>query len=201
MGKVKWYKRDPNAALTGMMALTLEERGAYNTVLDLIYTHDGSLDDDERFICGWLRCDVRVWKRIRQRLLDLEKLYLVGGKLRNARADTEVDAAQHRINRSAQAGLASAAKREADRKIINGLASTSVQRMPQPSTSTKKERIFLPSMDAARVRDSPANGAPQPTSEQAEAPQGLQDGGRRPPHVVSRAELEARFEERRKGKG
>ena len=42
MGVVKWYKRDPNAALTGMASLTLEERGAYNTILDLIYAHDGA---------------------------------------------------------------------------------------------------------------------------------------------------------------
>lgn len=115
MGKVKWYKRDPNAALTGMMALSLEERGAYNTLLDLIYTHDGELGDDARFICGWLRCDIRVWKRIRQRLLDLGKIYLVGGKLRNSRADDEVDAAQHRISNSARAGRASAARRAAVR--------------------------------------------------------------------------------------
>jgi len=38
--QTRWYKRDPNAALEGMAVLTLEERGAYNTVLDLIYTHD-----------------------------------------------------------------------------------------------------------------------------------------------------------------
>ena len=46
MGHLKWYKRDPRAALTGMMQLTLEERGAYNTILDLIYVHDG--DDEVR---------------------------------------------------------------------------------------------------------------------------------------------------------
>ena len=47
--QTRWYKRDPNAALEGMAVLTLEERGAYNTVLDLIYTHDGSVDDDDRY--------------------------------------------------------------------------------------------------------------------------------------------------------
>ena len=38
MGTLKWYKRDPDAALSGMFELTLEERGAYNTILDLIYS-------------------------------------------------------------------------------------------------------------------------------------------------------------------
>ena len=32
MGVLRWYKRDPRAALSGMMELTLEERGAYNTI-------------------------------------------------------------------------------------------------------------------------------------------------------------------------
>ena len=31
MGNIRWYKRDPDAALNGMAVLTLEERGAYNT--------------------------------------------------------------------------------------------------------------------------------------------------------------------------
>ena len=35
MGELKWYKRDPRAALVGMSCLTLEERGAHNTILDL----------------------------------------------------------------------------------------------------------------------------------------------------------------------
>jgi len=97
MGRIRWYKRDPDAALAGMMILTLEERGAYNTILDLIYSHGGELCDDQRFIAGWLRCDVRVWKRIRARLIDLKKLYLQDGVLRNSRADAEVDEALSRV--------------------------------------------------------------------------------------------------------
>ena len=99
MGVIKWYKRDPNAALTGMASLTLEERGAYNTVLDLIYAHGGAIDDDSKFIAGWLRVDVRVWRRIRRRLIEGGKLYANGPTLRNARADREVDAGQHRLHK------------------------------------------------------------------------------------------------------
>ena len=42
MGTLKWYKRDPRAALAGMMKLTLEECGAYNKILDLIYLRGGN---------------------------------------------------------------------------------------------------------------------------------------------------------------
>lgn len=139
MGRIRWHKRDHNAALTGMANLTLEEKGAYNTVLDLIYTHDGAVDDDARFICGWLRCDVRVWKRIRARLLELGKLYEVGGKLRNERCDLEVDRANSRLNCSIQAGLASAASRGFEINKNKYLGPSAVKRVFELPTPRKKE--------------------------------------------------------------
>jgi uncharacterized protein YdaU (DUF1376 family) len=122
MGIIKWYKRDPNAALTGMASLTLEERGAYNTVLDLIYAHGGAVDDDYKFIAGWLRVDVRVWRRIRQRLIDDGKLYVNGPGLRNARADREIDAAQHRYLSAAEAARSKHAKSKVETNLLKNLA-------------------------------------------------------------------------------
>jgi hypothetical protein len=90
MGRLRWYKRDPRAALAGMRGLTLEERGAYNTILDLIYVHDGALEDDPRAICHELHCNGQRWKRLKARLLDLGKIYVHAGCLRNERADDEV---------------------------------------------------------------------------------------------------------------
>jgi uncharacterized protein YdaU (DUF1376 family) len=111
MGQIKWYKRDPSAALNGMMELDLQERGAYNTVLDLIYSRDGNLPDDDRFIAGWLRVDVRVWKRIKSTLIERGKLFVQEGLLRNERADVEVLAALSRVASASDAGLASARSR------------------------------------------------------------------------------------------
>lgn len=108
MGLIKWHKRDHSAALNGMMELTLEERGAYTTVLDLIYSKDGKLIDDDRFIAGWLRVDVRVWKRIKRSLISRNKLFVEDGIIRNTRADAEVLAALSRVGSAREAGLASA---------------------------------------------------------------------------------------------
>lgn len=117
MGVLKWYKRDPRAALHGMMVLTLEERGAYNTVLDLIYINDGALKDDAAYICNWLKCDPRTWKRIRTRLIDTGKLYFYAGQLRNERADSESVQALRRVQVAAEA----AEKRWADYNEIKKL--------------------------------------------------------------------------------
>ena len=103
MGSLKWYKRDPNAALTGMMELTPAERGLYNTILDLIYAHDGEMIDDETKILPWMNCDLRIWRRVRARLLSLGKLYVRDGCLRNERADDEVRDAKSRYLKSVQA--------------------------------------------------------------------------------------------------
>ena len=141
MGTLKWYQRDPRAALTGMMGLSLEERGAYNTVLDLIYCHDGAVDDDARFIAGWLNVDVRIWKRLRERLLSSGKLYLYRGQLRNERADIEIDRALHRVASASHAGLTSAINRGYGSRKINGMQPTSVERTLEQPTTTKKESL------------------------------------------------------------
>src|SRR6266851_1212677 len=88
--KAPWYKRYTDAALTGMMVLTLEERGAYNTVLDLIYNEGGRYQDDDGLICGWLRCNRRTWHRIKSRLLERGKLYVEDGHIYNGRASDEM---------------------------------------------------------------------------------------------------------------
>lgn len=180
MGQIKWYKRDPDAALNGMMELTLEQRGAYNTVLDLIYTRDGNLTDDDRFIAGWLRVDVRVWKRIKQHLIDVGKLYISDGLLRNSRADVEVLSALHRVGSARDAGKASGRARsyksEYQSPQNNHLARTDVptecERTFELTTTTTTKRVDAsasPLADAIEIEpvevepDLPPPPPPPPT--------------------------------------
>jgi uncharacterized protein YdaU (DUF1376 family) len=133
---MRWYKRDPDAALNGMAVLTLEERGAYNTVLDLIYSHDGNLHDDERTLARWIGCDIRVWRRVRRRLLDLGKLYVHGGNLHNGRADEELYAALQRLSGAATSAVL---LREVRRKSKKTLEET------MRKSSTPTTRIYTTS--------------------------------------------------------
>ena len=131
MGTLKWYKRDPRAALIGMMGLTLEERGAYNTILDLIYIHDGAVVDNADYLCHALNCNLRTWKRIRARLVDTGKLYPHSGCLRNERADIEVPKAQSLV----VSATLSINKRWATYNDIKRLRDTNVI---QPTTRKKE---------------------------------------------------------------
>jgi uncharacterized protein YdaU (DUF1376 family) len=172
MGKLHWYKRDPVAALEGMSNLSLEERGAYDTVLDLIYARDGQVDDDDRFIAGWCRCDVRVWKRIRATLIRLGKLYAIDGTLRNSRADVEVDRGLHMVASASDAGTASARKRSVAASNNNKIAPTVVEQTSQLSTTTtttteenKKEESSLRSAYSVS-RETISDGWPKDFREQ-----------------------------------
>lgn len=63
-----YHRRWHGDAIGGYRKLSLELRGAYTTLLDEMYDHGGPIE--ERFVCAWLDCDIRVWKRIRVALID-----------------------------------------------------------------------------------------------------------------------------------
>ena len=76
-----WYKRDPDAALAGMAELTFEERGAYNSILDLLYSRDGDVPDDDVRVSRMIACHWRTWAALKARLIELGKLRIEGGKI------------------------------------------------------------------------------------------------------------------------
>lgn len=86
---MRWYKRDPDAALTGMRGLSHDEKSAYNTILDLLYSRDGDLPDDERLLCSHLECRPQWWRRVRALLLEKGKIRIeTPGKLTANRVET-----------------------------------------------------------------------------------------------------------------
>jgi uncharacterized protein YdaU (DUF1376 family) len=72
---MKWYKHDPNAALAGMFGLSVEERGAYYTLIDLLYARDGGGVTDE-LVCGALACHGRTWNALKKRLIGKGKIWV-----------------------------------------------------------------------------------------------------------------------------
>jgi len=148
MGKLKWYKRDPDAAISGMMNLTLEERGAYNTVLDLIYSHDGKVRDNDRFLSGVMCCDPRVWRRIRARLIEMGKLTLEDGHILNPRATREVGRALHRVAVATELGARKGHRSAPTASVSNDLFEADEPKTARTTTTTtrkedkKDSRVF-----------------------------------------------------------
>lgn len=86
-----WYRRFPDNFIAGTVGLTLEEKGAYSLVLDLMYVRGGPVPDEPRYIAGVCNCSVRKWNAIRQKLIESGKLRVVDGCLTNERAENEIE--------------------------------------------------------------------------------------------------------------
>jgi uncharacterized protein YdaU (DUF1376 family) len=85
---MKFYKRDPDAALAGMAELTLEECGAYNKIIDLLYSRDGLLPDDDTLLRRLLGCHGNQLRVVKASLLRKGKVWVEDGLLKANRVDS-----------------------------------------------------------------------------------------------------------------
>lgn len=125
-----WYRRYPDNFLTGMARLTLEEKGAYNVVVDLIYARGGPIADEPRWIAGLCNCSVRRWTTIRARLIELGKLVAADGSLWNERAIAELGSAvkeAEKLSENGAKGGNKSAEMRAAAKENNGLSQAPVK--------------------------------------------------------------------------
>lgn len=90
---MKFYKRDPDRALAGMVDLSLRERGAYNTILDLLYSRDGCLRDDDDAIRRAMGCHGNEWRAVKAKLIAKGKIWAEGGFLHANGVDEAVSEA------------------------------------------------------------------------------------------------------------
>lgn len=115
-----WHARNHQDALDGMLMLTLEERGAYNTCLDLIYSRRGPIPDDPRWLSGWMGVSVRRWAKIRASLLVKRKLYEISfngvPSLMNQRAANELENQSERSRNLSESGAKGGRKSAETRK-------------------------------------------------------------------------------------
>ena len=139
-----WYRRFPDNFLGGINGMTLEEKGAYGVVIDMIYQRGGPIADEPRYIAGICNCSVRKWNAIRARLIALGKLYEIDGHLMNERAGIELEKAAKVAREHAENGAKGgdkSAEMRANTNKINGPAQARLKHTRASSTSTpfKKE--------------------------------------------------------------
>ncbi len=77
----KSYLRHPDNFFTGTRTLTLEQRGAFNDLLDLYISRDGDLPDNDQHRARELAIDIRLWRRIKRELIAACKLEIIGTSL------------------------------------------------------------------------------------------------------------------------
>lgn len=90
MSRRPFHKRFHGDFLMGTRQLTLEEKGAYNDLLDMMYDRGGPIPDEPRWIAGFLNCSTRKWLPIRDSLIASGKIILRGEYLSNPRMEREL---------------------------------------------------------------------------------------------------------------
>lgn len=68
----KFYGRDFRDGVLGV--LSHEEIGIYVVLLTLLYDGEGKIKNDDHEIIGRIRCDMRVWKRVKDKLCRYGKI-------------------------------------------------------------------------------------------------------------------------------
>lgn len=87
-----WYKREQRAILESIRSARMTDRQAaiYNIILDLIYDGGGETPDDPKHISGYLsNVGTAAARATIQQLVDMGKVFRVGGNLHQKRAETE----------------------------------------------------------------------------------------------------------------
>lgn len=77
MSGLPWFKCYPRDFNDGMVGLTLDERGAYATVLFAIYAKGGPIEDEPGYFRALLCCSPKAWVKVRASLIVKRKLYEV----------------------------------------------------------------------------------------------------------------------------
>ncbi len=99
-----FYRRDPAAALAGMAGMTLEERGVYNTIIDLLYLTWRPVEDSRAYLAGHCGCAIQKLNPILRRLIESGKLmtFQEGGQtyISNGHFETERTAVKGVTTRS-----------------------------------------------------------------------------------------------------
>ena len=142
-----WYRRFPDNFIGGTVGLSLEEKGAYSLILDLMYVRGGPIPDEPRYIAGVCNCSVRKWTAIRQRLIDAGKIVVADGFLVNARAQNEMakadEVAEKLAENGAKGGVKSGETRRASKKS-KGLAEANANHDYNKIQSKKGDKDFVP---------------------------------------------------------
>lgn len=153
MSRLPYHRHFHDDALTGMRDLTLEERGAYYTILDMIYAKGAAIDDDPRRIAAELIVSRQRWTGIRARLIRLGKLWADRGLLGNARADDELanqfKALQKMSTAGARGGRASARNRHGTPKTTQ----QSAERNGEHTSANRQAKSDLSSQDPRDASD------------------------------------------------
>ena len=161
---ITWFPEYVERVLGLMQELTPEELGTAMVVRALVVSTRNQLRDDDRFVAGHLRSDLRVWRRCKRRLVEVGELSVDGAFLRCRGGAEMVDGILARLEQKAQAGRSSGHARRSKSGTSashnKGLARTDVP-SGDPTLPRTTNTYSLSPSERETVREISAESYPQ----------------------------------------
>lgn len=156
-----WYAANPKDFFQGTIGLDGEVKGAYRMILDLIYMHDGRLQNDRKWIGMHLGYSPRKTGTLIDKLIDLGKLKIDDqGMIFNDRVDRELAKSPQKIGENSHKTARSL--RENSEKTERKLEKSGDPQRPTLSDFNDLEgpRARVPARDAPAQQDRTYNVLP-----------------------------------------
>ena len=97
-GVMRWYQRDPQAFHTATIGWDEGLKGAYSTILDLLYMTRGRLPDEAPYISVHIGCSKNKWTgTYRKQLLERGNIVLKDGYFTNSKASEVIIEAGYEV--------------------------------------------------------------------------------------------------------
>lgn len=136
-----WHKRYHSDALSGYMGLSLEERGAYTTLLDMLYDRGEPIPENERLLAGYFGVSVRKARALIGSLVEKRKIVRTGdGFLTNKRFESELKTSRKHAENGSEGGR-KRAENEKNRKENNAAAQAGLGNGFQPQKPEARDQI------------------------------------------------------------
>lgn len=161
MSRQPWHKRFHSDALTGYQALDLEERGAYTTLLDLMYDRGEALQLSDRLLAGYFNVSVRKATALLSQLVAKGKIVrLEDGRITNSRFEKERENALKKARELAENGSKGGRKRAENEKFGN--ENNEADQAPlEPASSYPEARSQKPDEEGVSKDTPSASASPQ----------------------------------------
>ena len=139
-----WYKRYGGDFVMGTMGLTLEERGAYSLLIDLMHDRGGPLPDDAKYFSNIMGVSAKRWKIIRGRLIEAGKIDERDGFLTQKRVEKDLENTSKIKEIRSQAGSEGGKKSGAVRNKNNEVDKASASNDAKQTKSKNAVRAHKP---------------------------------------------------------
>lgn len=187
---MKFYKRDPDRALAGMLELNMEQRGAYNSLLDVLYSRDGDVPDDDVRVAKMMGCHWRKWAALKKQLIDIGKVWIEDGKLRAKRVEeTLKEAADFSEEQRKKASKGWQTRRKEPSKTPHSAVKDAADTPQESKKSNENNAPVVPAGNALTPTPTPTVSEDKSTTETERIESPVERQGRSAPKTPSRDRL------------